>query len=83
MFVTLSFTFLQKYRCVPKIGFSADMSIDMFNNISIDILIGICVDVLIDKEEGRGVKEWRSEGVDLFLKSDNPTPTGVEKSTVY
>ena len=50
--------FLQKYRCVPKIGFSADIFID----ISIDILIGICVDVLIDKEEGRGVKEGRKEG---------------------
>ena len=38
------------------------------------ILIGICVDVLIDKEEGRGVEE----GVDLFLKSNNPKPTGGE-----
>ena len=46
--------FLQKYRCVPKIGFSADIPIN----------------ILIDEEEGRSV----SEGVDLFLKSNNPTP---------
>ena len=36
--------FLQKYRCVPKIGFSADISID----------------ILADKEEGGGRKEWTS-----------------------
>ena len=53
--------FLQKHRFVPKIGFSADMSLDISVDISIDILIGIRVDVLIDKEEGRGVKE-RSGG---------------------
>ena len=94
--------FLQKYRCVPKIGFSADISIDIFIDISIDILIdtlidiffdisidiffdisidifiGICIDILTDKEEGRGGKEWRSEGVDFFLKSNNPTPEGGE-----
>ena len=48
--------FLQKYRCVPKIGFSADIFID----ISIDIFIGICIDILTDKEEGRGGKEGGS-----------------------
>ena len=71
--------FLQKYRCVPKIGFSADISIDIFIDISIDILIGICVDVLIDR--GRE-EEGRSEGVDLFLKSNSPTPTGGEKQNL-
>ena len=36
--------FLQKYRCVPESGFSADFSID----ISIDILIEISIDISID-----------------------------------
>ena len=58
------------------------MSIDIFIDISIDIFIGICIDILTDNEEGRGGKEWRSEGVDFFLKSNNPTPEGGEK-TVY
>ena len=56
-----------------------DISIDIFFDISIDIFIGICIDILTGKEEGRGGKEWRSEGVDLFLKSNNPTPEGGEK----
>ena len=100
-FFVIFLHFLQKYRCVPKIGFSADISIDIFTDISIDIsidifidicidifidicidisfdiLIGICVDILIDIL--RREEEWRSEGVDLFLKSNNPTPTGGEK----
>ena len=52
--------FLQKYRCAPKIGFSADISIDIFIGISIDIFIGIAIVILltfIDKEEGGGRKE--------------------------
>ena len=73
MFFVIFLHFLQKYRCVPKIGFSADISIDIFIDISIDILIdtlidiffdisidifiGICIDILTDKEEGRGGKE--------------------------
>ena len=52
--------FLPKYRCVPKIGFSADIfidiyidiiidiSIDIFTDISIDIFIDIFVDISID-----------------------------------
>ena len=36
--------FLQKYRCVPKIGFSADISID----VSIDIFIDILIDAFVD-----------------------------------
>ena len=47
-----------------------DISIDIFIDISIDVLI----DMLTDKEEGGG----RKEGVDFFLKSNNPTPTGGE-----
>ena len=58
LFSVIFLHFLQKYRCVPKIGFSADISIDILIDISIDILIGICVDVLIDKEEGRRKEEW-------------------------
>ena len=57
--------FLQKYRCVPKIGFSADISIDISFGISIDIFIGMSIAILltfIDKEEGggrmEGSKEW-------------------------
>ena len=73
LFSVIFLHFLQKYRCVPKIGFSADISIDIFIDISIDILIdtlidiffdisidifiGICIDILTDKEEGRGGKE--------------------------
>ena len=91
--------FLQKYRCVPKIGFSADISIDIliyiyidiyidiFIDISIDILTDIFIDIFIDiltdifidiltDKEGGGRKERK--GVDLFLKSNNPTPTGGE-----
>ena len=45
-FFVIFLNFLQKYRCVPKIGFSAD--------ISIDILTDIFIDILTDKEEGRG-----------------------------
>ena len=90
--------FLQKYRCVLKIGFSADISINIFIDIFIDISIDISIvifiymsivifiyisivifidihiDILtfIDKEE--------EEGVDLFLKSNDPTPEGGEKT---
>ena len=71
--------FLQKYRCVPKIGFSADIFIDIFIDISIDIsidiFIDISIDILTDREGGR------KEGVDLFLKSNDPTPEGEEKQT--
>ena len=89
--------FLQKYRCVLKIGFSADISINIFlvifivisSDISIDIstvifidisivtFIDIHIDILtfIDKEEEE------EEGVDLFLKSNDPTPEGGEKAS--
>ena len=67
--------FLQKYRCVPKIGCSADISIDILIDISIDILTDIFIDILTDREEGGG---RRKEGVDFSLKSNNPTPTGGE-----
>ena len=40
--------FLQKYRCVPKIGFSADISIDIFIDILTDIFIDISIDIFID-----------------------------------
>ena len=39
---------LTKYRCVPKIGFSADISIDILIDISIDIFIDILTDIFID-----------------------------------
>ena len=46
-----------------------DTLIDIFVDMSIDIFIGICIVILTDKEEGRGGKEWRSEGVSgLLLK---------------
>ena len=54
--------FLQKYRCVPKIGFSADI----FIVNSIDIFIGISIDILLTfidgrrEEKGRRRKEGRS-----------------------
>ena len=64
LFSVIFLHFLQKYHCVPKIGFSADISIHIFIGISIDIFNGISIDILltfIDKEEeGRkeGRKEW-------------------------
>ena len=86
--------FLQKYRCVLKIGFSADISINIFIDIFIVIFIDISIDIstvifidisivtfidihidiltFIDKEEEE------EEGVDLFLKSNDPTPEGGE-----
>ena len=135
--------FLQKYRCVPKIGFSADIfivnsigificiSIDIFIVIFIDIhidifiviLIGISIDIfivifidisidifiviLIDISIDIFIvifigisidifivvfidiyidtltfidKEVEEEGVDLFLKSNDPTPEGGEQT---
>ena len=86
VFSAIFLHFLQTYRCVPKIGFSADISIevsiDIFIDISIDILIDISIDIsidvlidiLTDKEEGGG----RKEGVGFFLKTCNPTPTSGE-----
>ena len=47
-FFVIFLHFLQKYRCVPKIGFSADISIDIFTDISIDISIDIFIDICID-----------------------------------
>ena len=72
IFSVIFLHFLQKYRCVPKIGFSADISIDVsidifidilidiLIDISIDISIDILIDILTDKEEGGGRKEWTS-----------------------
>ena len=98
---TLFFIFLhvlQKYRCVLKIWFAADISINIFIVIFIAIFIGISIDIstvifidisivtfidihidiltFIDKEE-------EEEGVDLFLKSNDPTPEGGEKLRHY
>ena len=50
-----------------------DISIDMFTDISIGISIGISIDIYIDILTGK-----EEEGVDFFLKSNNPTPTGGE-----
>ena len=49
-------SFFQKDRCVPKIGFPADISSDVLAHVSIDISI----DVSTDKEEEEGRKEWTS-----------------------
>ena len=43
-----AFVFLQKYRCVAKIRFSADISTDILIDISIDIFIDIFIDILTD-----------------------------------
>ena len=54
------------------------MFTDISINISIDISIGISIDIYIDILTG---KEWRKEeeeGVDFFLKANNPAPTGGE-----
>ena len=92
--------FLQKYRCVPKIGFSADISIDVSIDIFIDIYIDILIDVSIDIyieiltdifiyifiDISIDILDWQGgrkekEGVDLFLKSNDPTPEGGEKQS--
>ena len=48
LFSCIYLRFLLKYRCVPKVGSPADISIDMFLDISIDISIGIVIDSFID-----------------------------------
>ena len=53
-----------------------DISIDILIDISIDISIDILIDILTDKEGG-----GRKEGVDFFLKSNDPTPEGGELRT--
>ena len=45
LFSIIFLHFLQKYRCVLKIGFSADISINIFIDIFIDISIGISIDI--------------------------------------
>ena len=107
--------FLQKYRCVPKIGFSADIfivnSIDISICISIDILLtflstfllAFLVTFLLTFLLTLSLASlstflssflltfsltfiltfWlarrrEEEGVDFFLKSNNPTPKGGE-----
>ena len=69
-FFVISFHFLQKYRCVPKIGFPADIFIDIFFHFHLkyrcipkigfqaDISIDISIDVSTDKEEAE--EEGRS-----------------------
>ena len=61
-----------------SINISIDIFIDISIGISIDILIGICVEILIWQGVGKR-SEGRSEGVDLFWKSNKPTPTGGEQ----
>ena len=76
-----AFVFLQKYRCVAKIGFSADISIDILTDILTDILIDILTDILIDISIGiltDKEEERERRGVDFFLKSNDPTPEGGE-----
>ena len=43
----ISLHFLQKYRCVPNIGFSADMFIGIVIDVCIDICIGIFIGILL------------------------------------
>ena len=50
--------FLQKYRCVPKIGFSADM----FIANSIYMFVGISIDILLTFIDGRREEKGRKEG---------------------
>ena len=63
-----------------SIDISIDIFIDISIDISIDILIDMCIyisiDILTDKVEGGG--GGGEGGVDLSLKSNNPTPTGGE-----
>ena len=68
--------FLQKYRCVPKIGFWADISIDILMCISIDTFISIPIVIYLTFIDNGKEKE----GVDLILKSNDPTPEGGERS---
>ena len=54
--------FLQKYRCVPKIGFSADISID----VSIDIFIHILIDTFIDVSIDISIDILIDVSIDMF-----------------
>ena len=86
LFSVIFLHFLQKYRCVPKIGFSADISIDVsidifidilidaFIDISIDILIDISIDIFIDILTDILIDIFTGGGKqwDSHIKSNNP-----------
>ena len=69
-------------------GISIDVFVDMFINIStvisIDILIGVSIDMFVETfiyiSTRRREEEGRKEGVDFFLKSNNPNLKGGETS---
>ena len=75
----ISLQFLLKYRCIPKTGFSADISLDIFTGISIfywhftGISIDInVIDIFID------VKEQVRRRSGLLLKLEQPNLEGEE-----
>ena len=55
--------FLQKYRCVPEIAFSADISIDIFIDISIDMFIDIYIESLV----GISIDTFIEIYIDIFV----------------
>ena len=101
-FFVIFLYFLQKYRCVPKIGFSATFLLTFLLAFFLTFILAFLLTfllafllkfltfvltflltflsafVLTFWLTRRREEEWRSEGVDLFLKSNNPTPEGGE-----
>ena len=76
--LTFLLAFPLTFYCYFYLRFIA-ISVDFFIDVSLDISIDnfdMLIDILTDKEEGGG----RKEGVDFFLKSNNPTPEGGELS---
>ena len=64
-------SFFQKCRCVPKIGFPADISIDSSIDMSIDnfidILIDIFIDIVIDISIGILIGMSIDISIDIFI----------------
>ena len=81
IYISIVYYFHLKYRCVPKIGFSTDISIDIVIGMLTDIFIDISIDMFIGSSIGIDILRRRreEEGVDFFLKSSNSNLKGGEQ----
>ena len=64
-----SYSFHLRCRCVPKIGFSADISIDISIDIFIDILIDAFIDISIDMLIDISIDIWLTFRLTFWLLS--------------